>query len=434
MSTLLRKLIAPLGSALCSALFAESTFSQDHEWTKLFEKEVFRAATLITDATGDGIGDIAAVVSEDAGSNPALVALYSGKDGALVYNCEIGGWSVDCDWAVYSAGDLDKDGRGDFVVSRWSDSEPPADSITGMDVISGADGSVFRRIPRNRVGLRVAGLGDTDGDSYLEYAFVDDSAGDFLRLVCASGKTGRQVWQREFPKVVSDPASSSAVNVYQGEWTCVRNGGDWNGDGIDDVIFAGPAAQLSKHIETCIYVLSGINGNELFKLPSQAHELPEAVAGLRGFAGDGMPGLVIGQPSMSECMMYAPGASLRVWTRSGDHADDSFGWAVCVLGDMDGDGTGDCALAAPRLHAGEGAAYIRIVSGRTGTLLMSLSGDVEMQGAEMALPGRPYAYGWSMSYSDGSRADKRFLVVERRLMNMTRRTRDRCAVYGLATK
>jgi len=118
-----------------------------------------------------------------------------------------------------------------------------------------------------------------------------------------------------------------------------------------------------------------------------------AVAGQSGdLDGDGVPDFFVGQPRHS--LPSVPNAG-RVWAMSGKtgkvlysidppelQQDAKFGFAISVLGDVDGDGIPDIAVGTDAQtvagHAGQGAAWV--FSGATGKVLYRLD-DPQPQAA-----------------------------------------------------
>ncbi len=129
----------------------------------------------VPDTNGDGISDIAIGARRGfvAGSENGIVRLISGSDGSLIRN--VLGQNAGAEFGHFVAGidDLDGDGAGELLVG-----EPffggGLTSIGAFHVISGGTGQTLHRRTGNEpgafLGLRVANLGDLDGDGTPEYA------------------------------------------------------------------------------------------------------------------------------------------------------------------------------------------------------------------------------------------------------------------------
>lgn len=89
------------------------------------------------------------------------------------------------------------------------------------------------------------------------------------------------------------------------------------------------------------------------------------------FDGDGKPDIATGLPEVNvgklkkagEVRIYSGASGALLRKISGVLAEQSFGVSLAAVGDVDGDGATDLAIAAP---FGEGDPYVDIVSGRTG--------------------------------------------------------------------
>jgi hypothetical protein len=109
------------------------------------------------------------------------------------------------------------------------------------------------------------------------------------------------------------------------------------------------------------------------------------VAGLGDLDGDGKDDIAVAAPRTidqthtrpGEVFVYsgASGQELRHW--EGSQPGELFGRMVVDAGDLDGDGTDDVAIGAPWYRAGENArtGRVELRSGRTGAVLAGLTGD-----------------------------------------------------------
>jgi hypothetical protein len=96
-----------------------------------------------------------------------------------------------------------------------------------------------------------------------------------------------------------------------------------------------------------------------------------AVADLADIDGDNRTDLVAGANESGQVYVYSgrTGASLHTFTL----AQSDLGWSVADAGDVDGDGTRDIVAGAPTF---ENRGAIRVFSGRTGAVLLAMSGPV----------------------------------------------------------
>ncbi|MFQ5599951.1 MAG: FlgD immunoglobulin-like domain containing protein [Candidatus Krumholzibacteriia bacterium] len=157
----------------------------------------------------------------------------------------------------------------------------------------------------DQFGFCVGPAGDVDADGFADFlvgANVNDEA------ILSGGKIYLYLGGVDYP--------DSAVVTYAGNierenvGAAVHGGADLNGDGYDDWVAGAPGLGSSGTDPGRVYVFWG------------------------GASPDGVPDLVI----------------------PGDLAGGQFGAAVCLVRDLDGDGTGDLVVGAPR--AGDGRVYI----------------------------------------------------------------------------
>lgn len=155
-----------------------------------------------------------------------------------------------------------------------------------------------------------------------------------------------------------------------------RNAGDVDGDRHDDVIASAPFRVVDGAPAGRVLVWSGASGALLFEKRGRGGEqLGRVVCGLGDLDGDGHAEFAAGGPMDA-------GATGRVLVWSG--ADGSvmhelvglepggqFGLYVCETGDLDGDGVGDFAVAAPE----KGPGVVLFHSGADGSELGALEGE-----------------------------------------------------------
>jgi len=169
-------------------------------------QQLGRSVSSIDDVDGDLVPDVvAASVGTAAG-----VFVFSGATGGFLY--KVGGFAPFHNLLVDGGGDVDGDGRGDFVVGDAS-----ADTVR---VLSGSTGGLIRVhavfCAAQSFGDNVAMLGDVDNDGRSDYA-AEDYAGHRVRVF--SGTNGQLIW-----------------DLARSDVTSIAPTGDRNGDGRDDVV------------------------------------------------------------------------------------------------------------------------------------------------------------------------------------------------------
>src|SRR6185295_15940888 len=117
---------------------------------------------------------------------------------------------------------------------------------------------------------------------------------------------------------------------------------------------------------------------------SEQPEVGGAVAGPGDVDGDGLADVAVGAPGYrvpgatplvqaGRVYLYSSKTGKLLWTSTGSAAGDRFGQSLAAFGDLNGDGAGDLAAAAPYANGGKG--LVRILSGRTGQVLATLQGS-----------------------------------------------------------
>src|SRR5688572_21115322 len=297
-----------------------------------------------------------------------------------VLNRDLFGVSID------RAGDLDGDGIEDLWVADPSDAEGFEDEpFQCIWAVSGATGKPIHRIGppegAQRFGSSVCALGDLDGDGVGEVAsnccFIPTRAEPKWRWGIARtsprGESAVSVFSGssgELLLAVRGPADDSKVSGYvYADGPAVRAAEDWNGDGACDLAIGWAYADSEALDCGRVDVVSGLDG-----------------------------------------------AVLMSWLGAGAH--DRLGTTLCVLTDLDGDDRPELAASALPdwepdagddfpLLAKERAGYVQVLSSkgsvrqtlrppdsaRSFGLSMSRFADVDGDGVEDLLLGRPFSNG-----------------------------------------
>ncbi len=350
-----------------------------------------------SDVDGDGHADWLLGAYTDSATAPeqGSVRVVSGFTGAELYTVW-GDGKDELGHAVAFLGDVDGDGRADFVAGA------PQRNLGGyptgyVRVFSGATGAeLWTHVgpsPYCDYGTAVCGMRDIDGDGRPEVAVGARRAGTALNLhrsgavYVYSGATGALLhnW--------------FGTNEEQALGWSVTDAGDVDGDGCDEIAF-GVVGWDEPGKPDCgaIQIHSVCTGALLRRIPGLgAHEaLGWSLSGGADLDGDGRNDLVAGAPlgtfdgiTLSggvRAYSGATGAVLQSW--GGGVANSSSGDACAVVGDADGDGVADVAVGSPGQPAGSTCGgRADVYSGATGILLLSVCGAEPEDGLGRSLAG-----------------------------------------------
>jgi hypothetical protein len=252
--------------------------------------------------------------------------------------------------AAVAVHDLDGDGVRDLALGA------PGDELRRVRLHSGADGaflfSLAGTAAADGFGSSLADVGDVDGDGLAELA-VAAPAGAYVRLV--SLPTGATLW------------------TWSGAVTQVSRAGDVDGDGVPDVL-----ALRSGGGSSALAVLSGATGVAGLTLAFPTEEW-RFVDGGGDADGDGRADVLLGNPFWptgawpglysGRVRVYsgASGALLHDEFGTGPF-DDSLGWGVSWLDDLDGDARAEFAAGQPNDIWLDDDGRVRLYSGATGAI------------------------------------------------------------------
>ncbi len=225
-------------------------------------------------------------------------------------------------------------------------------------------------------GLRVANVGDVDGDGIDDIIVGANEAGDTLT--------------RPGQAYVYSGADGSEIYRFTGGGAIERfgftvAGGDVNNDGFSDIIIGtlyGSSPQASD--AGAVHVFSGLDSSLLYHIVSgsSADQFSQSLAGHVDINQDGFDDFIVGAIGVDSggidagrVTVYSgiDGSAMHVF--DGDVPGTMFGWAVSGAGDVNGDGVTDIAVGNPQAASLAGLAYV--YSGADGVLLHTLSSGGE---------------------------------------------------------
>jgi VCBS repeat protein/FG-GAP repeat protein len=283
------------------------------------------------------------------------------------------------------------DVNGDAVADYLTTAPYADDAINGPAgrafVISGADGAAIREhlgtSYGGRLGMAAANLGDVNGDGVPDYALGTPFEGPIGQarpgsVTAYSGATGVQLWQ------------SLGEGSYWQFGSVIEGISDLNLDGVPDLLVSAPQSSLNINAKWVgsVYLLSGIDGAKLHRVDGQAEfeYFGSTLESPGDINGDGTDDFLIGSVGVEanhqgSVYLYS-GASLTLLRRIDGQSFGSqvrgFGDAMSGIGDMNGDGFAEVAIASPREDVSQlllGAGVVRIFSGKSGAVLHTLEGD-----------------------------------------------------------
>ncbi|KAA3611547.1 MAG: hypothetical protein DWQ01_05505 [Planctomycetota bacterium] len=339
------------------------------------------------DVNGDGVPDV--ILGSPTASPGGLVRagvaqVFSGADQSLLWTVTGVTASSYCGASVAGAGDLNQDGFDDFMVGAPNAQPNGILGAGSVFVLSGFDGSMIFKLQGQEAdanfGTSVAGPGDVDGDSIPDL------------VVGAPLADGGGTWNAGTTFVFSG-ANGALIREIHGtgfdyrQGSHVRGAGDWNGDGLPEVLTSSPYADPNGVVDAgAVHIISVVSAALIAKF--QGDESGALFGYSAEVVGDlnaeGTPDVIIGAPfsnpngrTAAGTAVVLSGATGKIMIKYNGAAKwNRLGWSVAALNDVNGDDVPDFAAGAP---AADGlgltnAGLLRVYSGRTGELLQQFLG------------------------------------------------------------
>ena len=150
--------------------------------------------------------------------------------------------------------------------------------------------------------------------------------------------------------------------------------GDLDGDKVSDFVTTAPSYENNRGK---IYVYSSKSGKLLFEKTGKPGERLGNGAATAGDVNlDGTPDVIVGAPYRSAAYVYSGLDGKLLLELSSGEKNDKFGYKVCSVFDLNGDGHDDvCVSATEGKRSDDPTGLCYVYSGKTGELMFKLRGE-----------------------------------------------------------
>ena len=418
-----------------------------------------RSVSSAGDINGDGFDDIligASLADPNGNSSSGETYVVFGSDGPFAASLDLSalnganGFVINginsfdkSGWSVSSAGDINGDGFDDILIGAF-DAAPngsnsgesyvifggnaPFAASFELSLLDGTNGFVINGIDMlDGSGFSVSSAGDINGDGIKDILIGANNADP---NGSASGETyiifGSEAgFSANFELSSLDGTNGFVLNGINGgdeSGHAVSSAGDFNGDGIDDILIGAPSSDPdSKNVAGETYVvfgsdgpfaarleLSSLNGTNGFIINGidEFDESGNSVSSAGDINGDGFDDILIGaygaadpdgNSAAGESYVIfgsdAPFASsfdlsllngTNGFVINGIDEDDASGSSVASAGDINGDGFDDILIGAPGAfgNAGYSAGESYVIYGQSSNAVFELSSLLAVNGGD----------------------------------------------------
>ena len=360
------------------------------------------------DVNGDGFDDVivGAKQADPHGDNSGASYVVFGKAGRFAANINLSaldgrnGFKISGEAAgdgsglsVSSTGDINGDGFDDVIIGALGAARNGASYVVfgkaghftaniNLAALDGSNGfKITNEVVGDGSGRSVSSAGDVNGDGLddLVIGAIGGRSGGFSYVVF--GKTGK--YNANFDLSSLDGGNGFKISgKAAGDFaSTVSSAGDVNGDGYDDLVIGGDAADLNGDGSGASYVvfgkaagfgarldLSRLDGRNGFQISGEAagDSSGHSVSSAGDINGDGFDDVIIGADK-ADPRGYGSGASYVVFGKatgfkanldlseldgnlgfkiSGEAAGDQCGFSVSSAGDVNSDGFDDLIVGA----------------------------------------------------------------------------------------
>ena len=232
-------------------------------------------------------------------------------------------------------------------------------------------------------GTAVAGVADLDGDGVRDFAISSPSTLPLGTVSLHSGIDASVI------RTIAMPGVASPIPGAAGYGESLAGVGDLNGDGVEDLAVGAPRYEFLSFPNGALHLVSGADGSTIAVSvsPNDGSEFGFSAAGLGDVNGDGTPDVLVSAPRIFGQIPERTGVVFvvsgttgsTIYSVAGDSANGRFGHAVLGLADLDLDGIRDFAVGAPNnlTQGGTRAGSLTVHSGATGAELWRISGQTD---------------------------------------------------------
>ncbi|MBN2489686.1 MAG: FG-GAP repeat protein [Planctomycetes bacterium] len=340
------------------------------------------------DVNKDGYVDliVGAWLADPGGqANAGQATVFSGRDGSVLHTFNGRTAGENFGLPVAGAGDVDNDGYADLIVGAHKAAPGAVTNAGQATVFSGRDGSVlhtFNGVAVNDFfGRYVASAGDVNKDGHADLlvsAFRADPNAlvDAGQVKVLSGKDGSTLFTFD----------GLAAGDEFGEG--LASAGDVNKDGYPDIVVGAPHADPGGRTSAGqVRVFSGKDGSTLYTLNGAAasdYFGYNAVAAAGDVNRDGFADFLVGayatdpgaRTNAGQATVFSGQDGSVLHTFNGLAAGDGLGYTVAAAGDVNRDGFPDFLVGAHGADPGglSGAGQATVFSGKDGSVLHTLNG------------------------------------------------------------